>query len=413
MSHSARNINSFLRLVEDSYVPALSWKKHFDGQPLLVKKGKGAYLWDEEKKVYVDFYLSGGRQLFGHGDKELNQCLKRELKRGNLRSYLNRLERDVALEILRYFPQGERLLIFSSRSSALHFAAYLARELTARQVVVVFSGCRKNTLPPPVVELPLDDEEALTQHFFEKGEHTALVLIEPLPTGAGILRQRPEFLQKIRKLSLESGALLLFDESLTAFRGESNSLASSLYLDWDFLLLGESISCAFPFAALVSKKEHLPTVPNFFSWEDEVPSQVTLLAVLYSLRRLAQERENNLLIKLTAELEDQFIRKIAPIFAHRGLKLTVETWPGMFYFRFGLETQESEVRSPSQTWKSHFLWYAWMQRQMVKKGVYLSPISREPSFLSLAHQEKDIFFLIENLRKVSIKFLDRIKEKTP
>lgn len=412
MSLHPKNLRAYFKATSDNLISSflLEKKSFHEGLPVLLKKGKGAWIWDEQKNIYLDFYLSGGKVILGHADWELGQLVRKQVKKSVYQGYPNRWESELAFEILRYISMADKIAFFTSRASAILAAINLSHTLTEREYIVTFAGCQKVLLPFPVIELPLDSEQVLEDYFAKNGEKTALVIIEALPSGAGILPQRPEFFQYLRKLTLKYGTLLLFDESITAFRGEAACLSSSLHIDWDFLILGESIGSSFPFTALLGKKENFAKLDNFALWSKESPGQVSLLAAIHTIKRLVEGKENQNIVNLSAELEKKFEKVIFPIFKESSLKLYLQVWPGIFSLRFDNKNHFTEPRTLEQIFPENNRWYSFLQRQLLKKGIYLPHSPEQPAFLSVAHQEKELQFFMDSLQKVATKIVQKVEK---
>ncbi len=371
------------------------------GQQIIVRKAKGIWLTDEDKNTFLDFYLGQGTQIYGHTNPEIIGFARKQLKKGFLTGYYNKKEIELALLLLKYLPQAEQIRFFTGRQAALQKAVHLARLQTNRERVLVFDGSRHGTFGGLKTHLPLNDDLALENYFQQHGNQTALVMIETLPTGSGLLPQRPEFLQKIRSLTIEAGAVLLFDETETAFRAAMGTAYSNLYLDCDVMLLGGVISGGLPFCALAGKKEILAPLAEELPGDSDTEAGY-LLGTLTALAYLSKLQDGSIhqqLIEITDYLEKQFARLIAPLFEKREIALSLQSWTGIFNLRFyrrGLELPEP--RRLEDIFMEHAQLYSRLQKQLLKRGIYLPPSPTGLCYLSILHRHKEIDLFLEALR---------------
>jgi glutamate-1-semialdehyde 2,1-aminomutase len=214
------------------------------GTPLFFVSGRGAQLTDADGRSYVDFVCSWGPLILGHAHPKVIEAVAQACRHGTTFGAPCPGEVELAERVVASYPGIEQVRLVSSGTEAVMSAIRLARAFTARDLIVKFSGCyhghadhllvaagsglatfgRPSSAGVPEAftactrVLPLDDEAAVETLFAREGARIAAVIIEPLPANHGLLPQRSQFLQSLRTITRQHGALLIFDEVISGFR---------------------------------------------------------------------------------------------------------------------------------------------------------------------------------------------------
>ncbi|MDG2148645.1 MAG: glutamate-1-semialdehyde 2,1-aminomutase [Planctomycetota bacterium] len=248
-----------------------------DGEPPFLARGVGAKVWDRDGREYVDLVGSWGPMILGHGHPTVLEAVERAMVDGLTFGATCEAEVELAERILCRFPCAERVRFTSSGTEATMSAVRLARGVTGRARIVKFDGCYHGHHDSVLVKggsglatfgtpssagvpvectsltevLPLDDEEAASQLFADKGEEIALVIIEPMPANAGLLLQRQAFLEHLAKLCKDHGALLMFDEVISGFRVAPGGMTELTGIAPDLVAVGKIVGGGMPVGAFL------------------------------------------------------------------------------------------------------------------------------------------------------------------
>ena len=308
-------------------------------------------------------------------------------------------------------PHFDQVRFVSSGTEAVMSAIRLARGFTGRDVIVKFVGCYHGHTDSLLVEagsglatfgtpssggvpkgytdstavLPLDDDEALETFFAEHGDKVAALIVEPFPANAGLLIQRPEFLQKCRDLTAKHGALLIFDEVITGFRVGPAGAAPVLGITPDMGTYGKIIGGGFPVGAYAARKEimdHISPVGPVYQAGTLSGNPVAMAAGLATLEKTGRPGFYEDLERKGARLQAG-LEKAA---ADHGVTATVVRQGSLFWTVFQSEAPRSFAAIDASKMET----YGRMHRALIDRGVYLAPSGWEVGFVSAAHTDDDI-----------------------
>ena len=251
------------------------------GTPRVMARGVGAELEDVEGRRTVDFVGSFGPLILGHAHPEVTEAVQEAVRRGTTYGAPCRAEALLAEKVVASYPGLEQVRFVSSGTEATMSAIRLARGATGRDLVVKFTGCYHGHadhllvaagsglktfgqpssagVPAAFAELtrvlPLDDEQRLADLFAREGDRIAAVIIEPVPGNNGLLLQRREYLQTLRELTVQHGALLIFDEVMSGFRVARGGAAERYGIVPDLATFGKVIGGGLPVGAFGGRRE--------------------------------------------------------------------------------------------------------------------------------------------------------------
>lgn len=401
--------------------------KSVEGAPLFIKKGDGAFVWDEDGNQFIDFCGSWGPLILGHNHPKVYEGIVAALQNGASFGAPTRLENELAELILTRNPFIDKIRFTSSGTEAVMSAIRLARGYTNRTKIVKFEGCYHghsdsllvkagsglvtfgNTSSAGVPEafanetlvLPLNDLNALKECFEEYGNDIACVIIEPIPANNGLLLQELDFLKALRETCTKAGALLFFDEVISGFRVAFSGAAEYYGITPDLVTYGKIIGGGLPVGAYGAKKEIMACVaPDGPVYQAGTLSgnPVAMAAGLAQLTELSkpgfyedQERRTKLFID--------------PINAHaqaKGYAFELVTIGSIFWISFD---NSKRIRAAEEI-NADMTGFKKLHKALLEEGIYMGPSGYEVGFISQAHTDN----LIEKARLIFIKALDRIME---
>jgi len=379
--------------------------KSVPGDPVFFKNAKGCRFTDEDGKEYIDWCLSWGPMILGHADAEVEAAALEAIGEGASFGAPSRREVLLGEAFLERLPHFEQVRFVSSGTEAVMSAIRLARGFTGRDVIVKFVGCYHGHTDSLLVEagsglatfgvpagftdstavLPLDDDAALDAFFGEHGDKIAALIVEPFPANAGLLIQRPEFLQKCRDLTTKHGALLIFDEVITGFRVGRSGAAPVLGITPDMGTYGKIIGGGFPVGAYATGRDIMdfvsPTGPVYQAGTLS-GNPVAMAAGLKTLEITGRDGFYEDLERKGANLQAG-LEKAA---ADNGVTASVVRQGSLVWTVF----QPEAPRSFAAIDGSKMEIYGRMHRDLLDRGIYLAPSGWEVGFVSAAHTDSDI-----------------------
>ena len=381
------------------------------GEPPMIASAEGAHLLDADGGRYVDFVLAYGPHILGHNPPEVVDALRRQLDRGVAYGHTAGLEVELAERICAALPSVEMVRFVNSGTEATMSALRLARAATGRDLVVKFAGGYHGhadallaaagsgvaTLALPgsagvprgavadTLVLPYNSAGAVAEAFVVHGERIAAVIVEPVAGNMGCVAPVPGFLQELRRVTRESGALLVFDEVMTGFRVAYGGAQLLYGVEPDLTCLGKVIGGGLPVGAyggaraLMEQVAPLGPVYQAGTLSGNPLAMAAGIAVLDRLRTGdAYTRLEALGGRLGDGLRTAAVAASVPCAVNRvGSMLTVF---------LGVEL----VDSYADARRSDLGGFARVHRAWRDAGVLWPPSQFEAAFLSTAHEVADI-----------------------
>src|SRR5689334_5394721 len=237
------------------------------GEPVVAAKGEGARIWDVDGHEYIDYVLSWGPLVLGHAHPMVIDALEATMRNSTSFGMPTGLEVILAEQIRERMPHVEMMRFVSSGTEATMSAIRLARAATGRDAIVKFDGCyhghadsflvragsgvatlglpNSPGVPEALASLtltaPFNDADAVRAIFTARREEIAAVIVEPVVGNAGLILPDPGFLEALRAITTEHGALLIFDEVMTGFRVAPGGAAERYAVTPDLTTLGKVI----------------------------------------------------------------------------------------------------------------------------------------------------------------------------
>jgi glutamate-1-semialdehyde 2,1-aminomutase len=379
--------------------------------PLFIERAQGSKVFDADGNAYIDYVGSWGPMILGHRQPEVVSAIERVLSRGTSFGAPTDLEVTLAEMVIDAVPSVEIVRMVNSGTEATMSAVRLARGVTGRDLVVKFDGCYHGhgdtflvqagsgvaTLGIPgspgvpeacvknTLSLPYNDSERVTEVFTEKGEAIAAVIVEPVAGNMGLVPPKPGFLETLRKVTQERGAILIFDEVMTGFR-VSYGGAQALYgITPDLTCMGKVIGGGLPVGAYGGKAEIMGKVaPEGPVYQAGTLSgnPVAMAAGIATLQCLRQSGYYEALESTSAALAEG-LKSVAD---KAGIAVTTNRVGSML----GLFFTDQPVSNFAEAQTSNVERFAKYYRAMLEEGIYLAPSQYEAGFVSGAHSEEDI-----------------------
>lgn len=385
--------------------------KSVGGTPIFFESAEGAYMKSVEGKTYIDFCQSFGPLLLGHRDSEVAEVVRETVDLAWSFGACEPYSLELAEWITSRLPWVERIRFVSSGTEAVMSALRVARAATGRTKILKFEGCYHGHADSLLVKAgsglagesasdsagisaamaaetlvaPLDDEETFRRIFEANKNQIAAVIIEPMPANYGLLLQRREFLEELRRVTKEAGALLIFDEVISGFRVALGGMVELTGIRPDLVTYGKVIGGGFPVGAYGGRGDLMDLVaPNGPVYQAGTLSAnpVGMRAGLATLKKA--EREN-----IYAQLDERsarFAELLAKGFEREGLPVSVARQGSIFWLH--QKTQSGQpIRRLEQIPAEHPEKFKKIFHECVSRGVYLAPSGYEVGFIGFAHTD--------------------------
>ena len=381
------------------------------GTPLFVTEGRGAYVTDAEGRAFLDYVQSWGALLFGHAREEIVEAARAAASKGTSFGAPTEAEVLLAERLVEMVPSLERVRLVNSGTEAAMSAVRLARGVTGRAKVVKFDGCYHGhsdallaaagsgvaTLGIPgtpgvpegavsdTIVLPYNDLEAVTEAFAEAGEQIAGVIVEPVAANMGVVPPEPGFLEGVRQVTSDHGALLIFDEVITGFRLARGGAQELLGVMPDLTILGKVMGGGFPSAAFGGRAEvmdQLAPAGPVYQAGTLSGNPIAVAAGMAALDLIDREDPYAQLEKTAERLAEG----IGNSLQSRNVAHRVNRVGSLFSVFFA----EEQVRDRAGAGAADHAAYGRFFHAMLERGVALPPSGYEAWFISTAHGDMEL-----------------------
>ncbi|WP_320664109.1 glutamate-1-semialdehyde 2,1-aminomutase [Prochlorococcus sp. MIT 1223] len=385
--------------------------KSVNGNPIVFDRVKGPYAWDVDGNRFIDYVGSWGPAICGHAHPEVIAALQEALEKGTSFGAPCELENQLAEMVIEAVPSIEMVRFVNSGTEACMAVLRLMRAYTGRDKVIKFEGCYHGhadmflvkagsgvaTLGLPdspgvprsttanTLTAPYNDLEAVKELFAENPDAVSGVILEPVVGNAGFITPEPGFLEGLRELTKENGALLVFDEVMTGFRISYGGAQERFGVIPDLTTMGKVIGGGLPVGAYGGKKEIMSMVAPagpMYQAGTLSGNPLAMTAGIKTLELLKQEGSYERLESITQRL----IKGIVQAGKDEGIPITGSSISAMF----GFYLCEGPVRNFEEAKSADSELYGKLHRAILEKGIYLAPSAFEAGFTSLAHSEDDI-----------------------
>ena len=380
------------------------------GNPLFVKKAKGAKIIDVDGNEYVDLVVSYGPMILGHRHKKVEKAAKKALKNGYSFGASTEAEIKLAKIVCDAFPEMDKVRFVNSGTEAVLSGIRLARAYTGKDKIIKFSGCYhghqdallvaagsglatlslpgSKGVPEGAVKNTLIAEynnlESVKAHF-EKYDDIAGVIIEPIGGNMGVVIPQNNFLEELKAYLESKGALLIADEVMTGFRSKFGGAQELLGVTADITCLGKVIGGGFPVGAYGARNEIMENVAPLGGMYQAGTLSGNPIAMAGGISTLTELKKQNPYGKF--EIIGEQIENILLDAAKKyNVDITVNRFGSMLN-PFFTETKVTNFEEAQTSDTEKFGIFFW---EMIKNGVFLPPSQFEAWFLNSAISEKDI-----------------------
>ncbi|MBI4295948.1 MAG: glutamate-1-semialdehyde 2,1-aminomutase [Chloroflexi bacterium] len=385
--------------------------KAVGGTPPFIARGKGSKIYDVDGNEYIDYVCSWGPLIAGHSHPQVVEALKRAVELGTSFGATTELELTLAKAVCSAMPSVEMVRFVNSGTEATMSALRLARAFTGRDKIIKFdggyhghgdgllvkSGSGLATLGIPespgvpasyaqnTLSAPYNNLDAVTQLFQNYPKDIAAVILEPVAANMGVVPPKPGFLSGLRKLSKDSGALLIFDEVITGFRVHYGGAQALYGIVPDLTCLGKIIGGGLPVGAYGGRREimeMMAPVGKVYQAGTLSGNPLAMTAGIETLKILRQPGTYDLLESRSIALE-KGIKESASRAGIHAYVSRVASLLTVFFSAGPVEDYNSALKADTSRF-GHFF------HHLLKSGIYWPPSLFEAAFVSLAHGDEDI-----------------------
>lgn len=390
--------------------------RNVDGEPFFVSKAKGCMIEDVDGNRMIDYVGTWGPAILGHAPECVLQAINIAAQNGVSFGIPNPYEVDMAKLIVDWVPSVQKVRMVNSGTEATMSAVRLARGFTGRDKVVKFEGCYHGHVDSLLVAagsgalthgepdsagvpsafaaetiiVPYNDLEKVQEVFSKLGDQIAAVIVESYPANAGLIFPRKNFLQGLRDITTQYGAVFIFDEVMTGFRVAKGGVQELEGISPDLTAMGKVIGGGLPVGAFGGRADIMDCLaPNGPVYQAGTLSgnPLAMAAGLSQLHEMEMVDGYGKLEKLGAQLE----AGIRSLLTEKGLGYQFNRIGSMFCLFFTDEeiiNLDSVMTADTAAFRKFFT-------SMLEQGVYMAPSPYETGFISVSHGEPEISRTLE------------------
>jgi glutamate-1-semialdehyde 2,1-aminomutase len=385
--------------------------KSVGGDPVVFDRVKGAYAWDVDENKYIDYVGTWGPAILGHADDVVLEAVTKTMAKGTSFGAPCPLENELAKMVIDAVPSVEMVRFTNSGTEACMGMIRLVRAFTGREKIIKFEGCYHGHADSFLVQagsgvatLGLPDSpgvpasatkatlcaeynnlESVKAIFEDNKDEIAAVILEPVVGNSGFIKPDKEFLEGIRELTKDNGALLVFDEVMTGFRVAYGGAQAYFDVTPDVTTMGKVIGGGLPVGAYGGRKDIMEMVAPagpMYQAGTLSGNPLAMTAGIETLKRLSEDGVHDELERKSRKLVDGIVAAAEK----HGHAITGDVAGGMFGWYFC----EGPVKNFQDATKADAAKFGKWHRMMLERGVYLAPSMYEAGFMSMAHTDEDI-----------------------
>lgn len=384
--------------------------KAVGGDPIFVTKGEGPYIVDADGNRYIDYVCSWGPLILGHAHPTIIEAITKTARDGTSFGWATGREMELAERVIQHVPSVEQVRFVNSGTEATMSALRVARGFTGRDRVIKFAGCYHGhadaflsesagsgvaTLGIPgtagvpegaardTITLRYNDIESLNASMAEIGSTVAAIIVEPVVGNMGLVPPVPGFLEGLRAVCDQYGAILIFDEVMTGFRlGLAG--AQGLYgIRADMTTFGKIIGGGLPVGAYGGRRDLMQKVAPVGPVYQAGTLSGNPLAMAAGIAMLDAVAQAGFYQALDARTED-LCRSIEAVLTKHGRPARIDHVGSMFGMYF-VPGAEKPPRDYDEVKKARTEKFAVFYRALLDHGVAFAPSAFEAGFVSSAH----------------------------
>lgn len=384
--------------------------KGVGGDPIFFADAKGAYLYDVDGNEYIDYIGSWGPMILGHNFAPTVQAITEQAQRALSFGAPTELEILLAEKITTLVPSMEQVRMVNSGTEATMSAIRLARGFTGRDMIVKFSGCYHGhsdsllvkagsgvltlglpnspgvpeSLAQHTLTAPFNDAQAIETLMATYGDQVACIIVEPIAGNMGCIPPQAGYLESLRDLCQQHGAVLIFDEVMTGFRVAPGGAQELYGIQPDLTTLGKIVGGGLPVGAFGGRADIMnciaPAGPVYQAGTLS-GNPLAMAAGLTTLNHLTDD-----VYATMAAATQALVDGMLALAAKHGIALCENHVCGMFSFFFG----QDSVRNYEDVAGSNVDQFNAFFHAMLDQGIYLAPSAFEAGFLSAQHGTEEI-----------------------
>lgn len=381
------------------------------GEPLVIERGQGQFLYDVDGNELLDFVGSWGPHILGHRHPAVVAAVEETLKHGTSFGAPTELETELAELVVEAVPSAEQVRMVNSGTEATMSAIRLARGHTGRDVVVKFAGCYHGHVDSLLVKagsgvmthgipaspgvpagctadtiaLEFNDVGELEETFSQRGDEIACVILEPVPGNMGVVLPDSDFLNAARDLCTRHGALLIFDEVMSGFRVAYGGAQERFGVTPDLTTLGKIVGGGMPVGAYGGRADVMASISPTGPVYQAGTLSGNPLAMACGIATLKTLKETNPYQQLE-ETTQRLAAGLSEAAKTAGIPHTMAQIGSMFTLFFNPEPVTNYATAAKSDTK-RFARYFW---GMLDRGLYLPCSQFEANFVSTAHTAEDV-----------------------
>ena len=395
--------------------------KSVGGNPIFIDHAKGSHIWDVDGNEYIDYICSWGPLILGHSNEHITAGISDMVIKGTSYGVPTAIEVEMAKLIVEAYPGIDKVRMVNSGTEATMSALRVARGYTGRNKILKFEGCYHGHsdallvksgsgtitygvptsagVPTDVVKhtlvTPYNDIEALEAIFKEQGEEIAAVIVEPIGGNMGLVPADKSFLEALRKLTKDYGAVLIFDEVITGFRIAYGSSREYFDIEPDMVCFGKIIGGGLPVGAYAGKDEIMDMVSPVGPVYQAGTLSGNPLAMYIGKQQLEYLRDHK---EVYRELEEKAIYLAEGIRSHlKALGLNYHVAQAgslvcLFFTEREVRNYQDAMTCDTGKFNRYFM-------SLLEQGVLIGPAQYEAMFLSTAHTKEDLDLTLEAIGK--------------
>lgn len=409
-----------------------------DCNPPFIARAEGSHIYDIDGNDYIDYVGSWGPMVVGHAHPQVVKALQEAATRGTSYGAPTLIESQLAKKVMEVYPSIEVIRMVNSGTEATMSALRLARGYTHRNKIVKFIGCYHGhsdsllvkagsgmaTFGVPdspgvtpgtaqdTITIPYNDFEAVKEVFAEQGQEIAAIIVEPVAGNMGLVLPKPGYLDLLRKVTAESGALLIFDEVMCGFRASLGGAQAAYAIKPDLTCLGKIIGGGLPVAAYGGRREIMEQVSPagpVYQAGTLSGNPLAMTAGLETLKIITappEPGEPDYSRVLTIKTK-KLVLGVAQKAKEAGVTLQVQQAGSMFGFFFSpVEVVDYETSAAADQ-EAFKIWF----KAMLEQGIYIAPSQFETLFMSGAHTDEEIDRTIEAAGKALQQVAEYLKNR--
>jgi glutamate-1-semialdehyde 2,1-aminomutase len=395
------------------------------GEPLIIEKGSGQYLYDADGNQLLDYVCSWGAMLLGHAHPAVSAAIAEQARRGTSFGVTTELELQLATLITKAVPFIEKIRFVSSGTEATMSAVRLARGVTKRDFILKFEGCYHGhadsflsqagsglatlgiaecpgvpqALAALTLNVPYNDLQGVEKVFNEHKDKIAAVIVEPIAANMGVVLPKEGFLQGLRDITRKHGALLIIDEVITGFRLHNGAVQTLLGVEGDLTTMGKIIGGGVPVAAYGGRAELMNNVAPLGPVYQAGTLAGNPLAMSAGIATLNELAKPGLYDGVNA-LAKKLVHGLRNALAGAGIGAQVNSIGSLstiFFTRDPVTNYAGAKRSDTKLYARYF-------REMLNRSIFFAPSQFEAAFVSASHTTADIDRTIATAQEV-LKFI--------